>query len=259
MDRDAQQVEIIAREIVYRGFFQLERYTLRHSLYAGGMSGVLVRELLERGHAAAVLPYDPVRDEVILIEQFRIGALELPEGAWVREIVAGIIEPGETAEEVVLREAREEAGCEIERLEFISRYLVSPGGSSEQISLYCGKVDSRHGAACSASRPSTRTSAPRPCPARRPWTCCSQGGIPSATPIIALQWLAANRERCGGMGAGPEGGDRRFSPVPPPGTTAVPPGGRGCAGCGCIPARPGCGSRPRRPAPARYRRARIRW
>jgi ADP-ribose pyrophosphatase len=195
MDREAQQVEIIRREIVYRGFFQLERYTLRHSLYAGGMSGTLVRELLERGHAAAVLPYDPVRDEVVLIEQFRIGALELSEGAWVREIVAGIIESGETAEEVVLREAQEEAGCIIEQLEFISRYLVSPGGSSEQITLFCGKVDSaRVGGlfGIDAEHEDIRATA---VPYAEAMALLSQGGIPSATPLIALQWLAANRAR----------------------------------------------------------------
>lgn len=195
MEREAQQIEIIAREMVYRGFFQLERYTLRHSLYAGGMSGVLVRELLERGHAAAVLPYDPVRDEVVLIEQFRIGALELPQGAWVREIVAGIIEPGETAEEVVLREAREEAGCEIEKLEFISRYLVSPGGSSEQISLYCGKVDSRHAGGLFGIAEEHEDIRATAVPSAEAMDLLHQGGIPSATPIIALQWLAANRER----------------------------------------------------------------
>ena len=195
MERDAQQVEIIAREIVYRGFFQLERYTLRHSLYAGGMSGALVRELLERGHAAAVLPYDPVRDEVVLIEQFRIGALDLPEGAWLREIVAGMIEPGETAEDVVRREAREEAGCEIQQLEFITRFLVSPGGSSEQISLYCGKVDSRHAGGLfgiAAEHEDIRATA---VPSTEAMALLQQGSVPSATPLIALQWLAANRER----------------------------------------------------------------
>ena len=195
MDRESQQIEIIDREVVYQGFFRLERYTLRHSLYAGGTSDTLVRELLERGHAAAVLPYDPLRDEVVLIEQFRIGALELPEGAWVREIVAGIIESGETAEDVVMREAQEEAGCVIEELEFISRYLVSPGGSSEQISLFCGKVDSARAGGLfgiEAEHEDIRAAA---VPFAEAMVLLAQGGIASATPIIALQWLAAHRER----------------------------------------------------------------
>ena len=194
MEREKQRVEVMGRDIVYQGFFRLERYTLRHSLYAGGMSGVMVRELLERGHAAAVLPYDPVRDEVILIEQFRIGALGAEEGAWVREVVAGIIEPGESAEDVVRREAREEAGCVIEALEFITRFLVSPGGSSEQITLYCGKVDSRGAGGLFGLVAEHEDIRAMAVPSAVALDLLQQG-LPSATPLIALQWLAANRER----------------------------------------------------------------
>jgi ADP-ribose pyrophosphatase len=195
MDREAQHIEVIDRKVVYQGFFRMERYTLRHSLYAGGMSGTLVRELLERGHAAAVLPYDPVRDEVVIIEQFRIGALEMPEGAWLREIVAGIIEPGETAEDVVMREAQEEAGCVIEQLELISRYLVSPGGSSEQISLFCGKVDTAQAGGLFGLEEEHEDIRAMAVPFAEAMALLTQGGIVSATPIIALQWLAVNRDR----------------------------------------------------------------
>jgi len=103
MSRD---YEIIARETVHDGFFQVSRFTLRHALFAGGQSSTLVRERLERGNAVAVLPYDPWRDEVVLVEQFRVGALETGFGPWVIETVAGIIEPGERAEEVAHRETR---------------------------------------------------------------------------------------------------------------------------------------------------------
>ena len=136
-------VEILDKQDCYQGFFRMEKYRLRHRLYDGSMSNEIERELFERGHAAAVLLYDPRLDRVVVQEQFRIGALELESGPWLLEIVAGIIEPGETAEEVVCREAVEEAGCAIETLSFICEYLVSPGGTSERISLYCGMVDSR--------------------------------------------------------------------------------------------------------------------
>ena len=66
--------EILEKTRVYDGFFKIDRYRLRHRLHAGGWSGVMTREVFERGHAAAVLPYDPERDAVVLIEQFRIGA-----------------------------------------------------------------------------------------------------------------------------------------------------------------------------------------
>ncbi len=195
MNEQDQQVEILDKQVVYQGFFQLERYQLRHGLYAGGMSGVMTRELLERGHAAAVLPYDPVRDEIILIEQFRIGALEMPGGAWLQEIVAGIIDPGETAEQVVMREAKEEAGCVIEALEPIFHYLVSPGGTSEQISLYCGKVSTTAAGGLfglDAEHEDIRATVVSYTEAMHQ---LAGGRILSATPIIALQWLATNRDR----------------------------------------------------------------
>lgn len=139
MSRD--DVELISRETVYRGHFRMDRLTLRHRLFQGGFSEPYSRELFERGHAAALLPYDPDLDEVVLVEQFRVGALEAPGSPWLMEVVAGIIEPGEDAEAVARREAVEEAGLEVGDIELISEYLPSPGGCSEMISLFVGRVD----------------------------------------------------------------------------------------------------------------------
>ncbi len=186
-------IEIINKEIVYQGFFELQRYRLRHRLYSGAMGAPITRELLERGHAAAVLPYDPQRDELILIEQFRIGALEAPGGAWLQEIVAGIIEPGEQAEDVVRREAVEEAGCEILALEPICRYLVSPGGTSEQIALYCGRVDTSSAGGIFGIEEEGEDIRAHVVSFAAAMAMLGEGRILSATPIIALQWLAAHR------------------------------------------------------------------
>ncbi len=71
------RVQILDKTVCYDGFFRIERYRLCHALFRGGWSRELTRELFERGHAAAVLPYDPVLDAVVLVEQFRIGALEV--------------------------------------------------------------------------------------------------------------------------------------------------------------------------------------
>ena len=81
-------VEIIARETLYSGFFSLDLYRFRHRLFNGEMSGEVRREILERGHAAVLLPYDPVRDEVVLIEQIRIAAYDTSESPWLLELVA---------------------------------------------------------------------------------------------------------------------------------------------------------------------------
>jgi len=188
-------VEIVERRTCYQGFFRMEHFRLRHRLYNGEMSPVMSRELFERGHAAAVLPYDPALDRIVLLEQFRIGALEERGGPWLLEIVAGMIETGESAPEVIAREMQEEAGCSLLALEPICEYLVSPGGTSERISLYCGRVDASgvggiHGLPEEGEdiRVSTVSYA-------EAMILLREGRINSASPIIALQWLELNRDR----------------------------------------------------------------
>jgi len=120
--------QLIEKTTSFQGYFRIERYRFRHKLFAGGWSGEISREVFERGHAVAVLPYDPERDAVLLIEQFRIGALAGGMPAWQIEVIAGIIDEGETPEAVARREAQEEARCEILDLLPIYHYLASPGG-----------------------------------------------------------------------------------------------------------------------------------
>ncbi len=189
-------IEIIEKNVAYQGFFRLEKYRLRHSLFDGEMSDEMSRELFERGHAVAVLPYDPVLDEVVLLEQFRIGAIDDPEGAWLTEIVAGMIDNGETAEEVAKREAIEEAGCEILELAHICNYYVSPGGTSETIALYCGKVNANKVTegvyGLDEENEDIRVFKSS---YQQLLTCFESGKINSAAPIIAIQWLMMNREK----------------------------------------------------------------
>ncbi len=187
-------VEIIHNELCYQGFFRMERYTLRHRLFNGGWSQPIIRELLERGHAAAVLPYDPARDQVVLIEQFRAGAMSISTGPWLLEIVAGIIEPSEVAEEVVRREAIEEAGCDILELVPLYDYLVSPGGTTERIALFCGKVDSAHLGGIYGKMDEGEDIKVHVMALDDALTLLNSGKIISASAIIALQWLILNRE-----------------------------------------------------------------
>lgn len=187
------QYEILETSTGYAGFFHLLRYRLRHRLFNGGWSPVLTRELFERGHAAAVLPYDPETDQVVLTEQFRIGALQAPGGPWLLEIVAGMIEAGETPEAVARREAVEEIGCAIGELVSICDYHVSPGGTSERIHLFCGRVDAAragglHGVADEGEDIRVAVMSADDAIAH-----LQAGKIISAAPIIALQWLMMHR------------------------------------------------------------------
>jgi len=188
-------VEIIEKTVCYEGFFRIERYRLRHRLFNGSWSGDIVRELFERGHAAAVLPFDPVRDEVVLIEQFRVGALATPGGPWLMEIVAGVIDGDETTEDVVRREAIEEAGCTVAELIPICDYLVSPGGTSEIISLYCGKVDAGGVGGIHGLDEENEDIKVTVIPFNDALSLLESGKINSASPIMALQWLALNHQR----------------------------------------------------------------
>jgi ADP-ribose pyrophosphatase len=138
-------VEILGRETVHQGFFRLDRYRLRHRRYAGGWSAELSREVFERGRTVGILLYDPRRDEVVMVEQFRLPPLLAGFSGWQTEIVAGRVDRADETEiEVARREAQEEAGLAIlGELERIHRYMPSPGACTERFDLYCGQVDAR--------------------------------------------------------------------------------------------------------------------
>lgn len=188
-------VEVIEKETCYQGFFRIARYRLRHRLFNGQWSSELSREIFERGHAAAVLPYDPIRDEVILIEQFRAGALDAPGGPWLLEIVAGMIESGETAEDVVKRESMEEANCTVTDLIPLYDFLVSPGGTSERVALFCGRVDAKHAGGTFGAQHESEDIKVHVVSLDAALALLQSGELNSASAIIALQWLALNRSQ----------------------------------------------------------------
>ena len=189
------RVELRERTTPYQGYFRLDRYRLRHRRFDGGWSEVMTREVFERGHAASVLPYDPARDAVVLVEQFRTGALAAGMEPWLVEAVAGIIEPGEDPADVVRREAVEEAGCVITDLEPIGTVLLSPGGSSETLSMYLGRADISgvggiHGLA--HEHEDIRAFV---VPAEEALARLARAEYLNAPLVMSLQWLALNRAR----------------------------------------------------------------
>jgi ADP-ribose pyrophosphatase len=137
----AQDVTIVERRTVYKAFTQVDVLRLQHRLFAGGTSPIIQRELVIKPQAIGVLIYDPIVDAVLLIEQFRVGAL--PESnPWQLEIVAGLVDgEDESLEAVALREVQEEAGLTLTRLERVMTFLLSPGGSNERFTLFVGQAD----------------------------------------------------------------------------------------------------------------------
>ena len=190
-----KKFEILGKEIVYPGFFRMEKYRLKHTLYAGGWSPEISREVFVRGSCVAVLLYDPHTDQVILIEQFRAGAIYNPDRAWLVEIVAGAIEEGETAVDVAYRESLEEAGCEIQELMVINEFYTTPGCSAERITLFCGKVDSTQIGGIHGLDHEDEDILVRAIDFKDAYAMLENNDIESAIPIVALQWLALNKDK----------------------------------------------------------------
>lgn len=193
-----KQFKVLKQETMYQGFFSLNRYQVQHSLFAGGNSEILTRELFQRGSCVAVLLYDPDADKVVIIEQFRMGPVGQPdrhEEAWLLEIVAGAIEQGETAEQVAYREAEEEAGCVVKEMRLINEFYTSPGGTSERISLFYGRVNAENVGGIHGLDHEHEDILVSTVSFAEAYAMIEDGRIESAIPIIAIQWLALNKHK----------------------------------------------------------------
>ncbi|WP_333816844.1 NUDIX domain-containing protein [Tabrizicola sp.] len=142
------EVETGGVEPSHAGFFALDVVSLRHRRFDGEMSPWLMREVFVAGDAVTVLPYDPVRDRVLLIEQFRMGPFGRGDPfPWQLEAIAGRIDPGETPEEAARREAVEEAGLVLGALEKVAEYYPTPGAVAEYLYSYVALCDLPEGVA----------------------------------------------------------------------------------------------------------------
>ncbi|MCM2460760.1 NUDIX domain-containing protein [Pseudomonas sp. Z1-12] len=192
-------VDIVKRETCFKGFYKLDRLVLRHELFAGGMSREINRELFVRHDAVCVLPYDPQRDEVVLIEQFRVGAIGKTTNPWLVELVAGLIDKDEQPEEVAHREAQEEAGLVFAALWPMTQYFPSPGGSNEFVHLYLGRCDSTGAGGLHGLLEEAEDIRVKVWAYEDALQAVRDGRICNAASIIALQWLALNRDEVRGL------------------------------------------------------------
>ena len=137
--------KIIDKKNLYDGFFEMNEVTLKYRKYDGNWSNNIKRELFGGAQVAAVLPYDPMSKEIILIQQFRPGTISKDIDHYLDEIVAGIIDEGESPEIAAKRECLEETGCEVKKLIPIQGYFPAPGSSESFYHLFLGEVKSFKG------------------------------------------------------------------------------------------------------------------
>ena len=186
--------EIVKREMLYQGIFRMVRNHVRHRRYNGEWTNVFTRELMERRSAVGILLYDPQLDRVVLIEQFRVGAIANPRGPWLIEIVAGIYNENEKPADVAYREAEEEAGAKVTAIHPVAEYFVSPGGSNEYIHLYIGKIDSTGIDGIHGLEEENEDIRAFTLPADEAFKLLNDGHMLTSPVIITLQWLQINRE-----------------------------------------------------------------
>lgn len=186
--------KIHKQHIVYDGHFKVTNYELTHELFAGGESSVIHRECVARQDAVALVPYDPITNQVVLVEQFRIGAAREAQ-PWLKEIVAGLIEVDENPVDVAARETLEEIGCAVTNIAPITKFYTTPGGVSELIYLYIGKVDVTEVQGFAGLAHEGEDIKVHIVALDDLESMLQQGEIRSAIGIIGLQWLLNNYKK----------------------------------------------------------------
>jgi ADP-ribose pyrophosphatase len=186
-----KKFEILNRDALFQGYYRVDRFNLRHERFDGAWTDSFTREVFNRGgRVAAVLPFDPKTDRVVLTEQFRAGVMAAGEYPWITESVAGVIDGNDSPEKTARREAMEEAGCHIYELQKIAEYFVSPGCTSEHITLFIGRTaapetGSLHGLA--AENEDIRVQV---MDAAKAISLLYTNKIRDAMTLISLQWFA---------------------------------------------------------------------
>lgn len=193
----AQDVKLEEKTRVYDGHFKVDKLKLRFKQFAGNWSESVFREQITRANAAALLLYDPQLEKVVLVEQLRIGLVgESLSSPWMLEIVAGLIHENEDPLATVLREAVEEAGCEVTDAIPICEFYNTPGALTERTWVYCALIDSKHLGGVFGVPHEHEDIKVHVLPAAEVFKGLDEGlFITSASTVIALQWLEINLNR----------------------------------------------------------------
>ena len=185
----------LTKRLLYKGFFSLYEYRFQYRKFDGSVSDAVTREILDRGHAVVLLAYDDKRDEVVLIEQIRIAAIDTQDTPWMLELIAGMMDhDNESSEEVAKREAMEEAGIMVGQCKPIISYLASPGGLTEQLHILVGQVDSSTAKGVHGLAEENEDIKVHVVSREQAYQWVEEGIINNAASIIALQWLQLNHQ-----------------------------------------------------------------
>jgi len=185
----AQDVRVLDDQTAWSGHYRVRRLTLQHRRFAGGWSKPIQREVFERGDAVGVLPWEPESDTLVMVEQFRAGALRGGSSPWMLELVAGVVEPGEQDADVAHREAMEEAACTLRELVPIATVFPSAGACSEQVRLYCGRVQHAVGGGIHGVEAEGEDILVHTVSRADALALLDSDRIPNGHTLIALQWL----------------------------------------------------------------------
>ena len=193
-DDDQVDVEVDSIRAAYKGFLRVDLYTLRVRRFDGTMVP-LSRELLERGTSVCVLPYDPRTDRVLLIRQFLIGSYVAGRAPRPLQVVAGMVDAGETDEASARREAVEEAGCIIQRIVTAQAFLPTPGGSSERVVAFCGEADLDQAGGIHGAVDEDENIRVEVVDADVAIALLDTGAIESGPAVVILSWFARHRHQ----------------------------------------------------------------
>lgn len=187
-----KDVTIHEKKRVYDNHFALDVYRVSYKKFNGHTTRILDRIIFERKtDAVAILPFDPVTEEVVLIEQFRPGALKDPVSPWLIEVVAGMIDDGETEIEAAMRELQEESGIAVrpQDLHYINAVYPSPGGCSERVTLYIGRIEAAHLLSLGGLADEDEDIRIFKVPVKKAFEFCKSGRINNAAALMTLQYL----------------------------------------------------------------------
>jgi len=186
-----KKFELLSREALFQGYFRLDRFKIKHERFEGGWSAPYTREVLDRGaRVVGVLLFDPHQDKVIMVEQFRAAVMAKDDDPWMLELVAGVVDAGETPEAAARREAKEEAGCDVSEMQKLFSYYTTPGCMSEHLTLFIARAKAPEDGGVFGVREENENIRVHVMDAAKAIGHLYMGKLRDASSIIAMQWFA---------------------------------------------------------------------